>query len=109
METIISTVITFIVSGLLGYSVSALKNYKKKIEEKSKNEKIQNEALLTLLKANLTNTHFVYNELKRIPDYVYQNFLDALKVYEELGGDGFVHTIARKMEDWEIEKTGILK
>lgn len=108
-HTIINTVITFIISGLLGYSISVIKNYKNKLRQKTENEKLQNTALQALLKGQLTNTYFVYNELKKIPDYAYQNFLDMLKVYESLGGNGFIHTIAKKMEDWEITKTDIIK
>lgn len=107
-HTIINTTITFIVSSMLGYCVSLIKNYKKKLKDKTENENIQNLALQTLLKSQLTNVYFVYSELKQIPDYAYQNFLDMLKVYESLGGDGFIHSIARKMETWEIVKTDIL-
>lgn len=107
-HTIINTAITFIVSSMLGYCVSLIKNYKKKLKDKTENENIQNLALQTLLKSQLTNVYFVYSELKQIPDYAYQNFLDMLKVYESLGGDGFIHSIARKMETWEIVKTDIL-
>lgn len=108
INTIINTVITIIISSILGYCVNVIRNYKKKLEDNKKNENIQNMALLTLLKGNLTNTYFVYSELKQIPDYAYQNFLDTLAVYEGLGGDGFIHTIAKKMESWEIVKTDIL-
>ena len=108
MATIINTIITFVVSGLLGYCVKAIAGYKEKIKKKTSNEILQNRALLTLLKNNLTSTYFVYNELKQIPDYVYQNFLDELEVYESLGGDGFIHKIAKKMENWEISPTDIL-
>ena len=108
-QPIINTIITFSVSGILGYCVSVIKNYKRKLNEKTVNEKVQNKALQTLLKTQLTNTYFVYSELKNIPDYVYQNFLDMLEVYESLDGDGFIHTIARKMESWGITKTDILK
>lgn len=107
-QTIINTAITFVVSSILGYCVSVIKNYKKKLNEKTKNENVQNMALQALLKSQLTNIYFVYSELKKIPDYAYQNFLDLLKVYESLGGDGFIHSIAKKMETWEIVKTDIL-
>ena len=107
-QTIIGTAITFIISSILGYCVSVIKNYKKRLNDKTTNEKLQNVALQTLLKSQLTNTYFVYNELKTIPDYVYQNFLDMLEVYESLGGNSYIHTIARKMEQWEITKTDIL-
>lgn len=108
-QTMINTIVTFIISGLLGYSVSVIKNYKSKLQRQKENENLQNTALQALLKSQLTNIYFVYNELKQIPDYAYQNFLDLLKVYESLDGDGFIHTIAKKMESWEISKTDILK
>lgn len=107
-HAIINTTITFIISGILGYCASVIKNYKKKLNEKVKNENIQNVALQALLKGQLTNVYFVYSELKQIPDYAYQNFLDMLTVYEGLDGDGFIHIIAKKMENWEIVKTDIL-
>ena len=107
--TILNTIITFIISGTLGYCVSVIKNYKKKLQQAKKNENIQNMALLTLLKGNLTNTYFVYSELRQIPDYAYQNFLDTLNVYEGLGGNGYCHNIAKKMENWEIIRTDLLK
>lgn len=109
LDKIIGVVISFIVSGSLGYCVSTIKNYKNKAKTKKENDSLQNEALLTLLRSNLTNVYFVYSELKKIPDYTYQNFLSALKVYEKLGGDGFVHNIADKMKNWDITKTDILK
>lgn len=108
LHTAINTAITIIVSGALGYCTSLVKNYKKKLKEKETNENVQNEALKAILKNQLTNVYFVYSELKQIPDYVYQNFLDLLKVYESLGGNSYIHTIAKKMEDWKITKTDIL-
>ena len=107
-QLIIGTIITFIVSSVLGYCVSILKNTRSQLKEKKQNENLQNVALRTLLKSQLTNTYFVYNEIKEIPDYVYANFLDMLKVYESLGGNGFIHTIAKKMEEWKITKTDIM-
>ena len=108
VNTILNTIITFVISGVLGYCVSLIRSYKKKLQDKQKNENIQNMALLTLLKGNLTNTYFVYNELKQIPDYAYQNFLDTLAVYEGLGGNGYCHNIAKKMENWDIVRTDVL-
>lgn len=108
MNAIINTIVTFIISTILGYCVSRIKTYKDKLAKQKENENIQNVALQALLKSQLTNVYFVYSELKQIPDYAYQNFLDMLKVYEGLDGDGFVHSIAKKMESWEIVKTDIL-
>ena len=108
-QMIISTVITFIVSSILGYCLSVIKNYKKKLTDKENNENMQNIALLTLIQTNLTNTYFVYEKLGEIPDYIYRNWLNLLTIYEKLGGDDYVHTLAHKMENWKIVKTDILK
>ncbi len=105
---ILTTVLSTITGWVLGFCLKTIKDYREKNNDIKKNEKLQNMALLTLLKNNLTSTYFVYNELKEIPDYVYQNFLDMLEVYEALGGDGFIHKIAKKMENWEIIKTDIM-
>lgn len=109
IQTIISTIITFIISSIFGYCVSIIKSYKKQIEKSKNNEYIQNMALKSLLKSSLTNIYFVYSELKEIPDYAYENFLGMLKVYENLGGNGFIHTLADKMKSWKITKTDVLK
>ena len=108
-QTAINTTITFIVSGILGYCISVIKNYKKKLKNKEINEEIQNIALQTILQSQLTNTYFVYQELGEIPDYVYRNWLNMLSIYEKLGGDDYIHTLAEKMKDWKIIKTDVLK
>lgn len=108
IDKIISTIITFLVSGALGYSVKVIKEYKKKKEQCDENNKTQNQALVMMLQSSLTNTYFVYQQLGQIPDYVYKNWLNMLKVYEDLGGDDYVHVLAEKMKDWEIVKTDIL-
>ena len=98
-QTILNTIITFIISGALGYSVSVIKNYKKKKKKKGENENIQNIALQTILQSQLTNVYFVYQEIGEVPDYVYKNWLNMLSIYEKLGGDGFIHSLAEKMKE----------
>ncbi len=109
LHTILNTAITFIISGVLGYCVSLIKNYKGKLKEKQNNESIQNIALLTMLQSQLTNTYFVYEKMGAIPDYIYRNWLNMLSIYEKLGGNDYVHVLAQKMKTWEIIKTDIIK
>ncbi len=108
IDKIISTIITFLVSGALGYSVKVIKEYKKKKEQCDENNKIQNQALVMMLQNSLTNTYFVYQQLGEIPDYVYKNWLNMLKVYEDLGADDYIHILAQKMKSWNIVGTDIL-
>lgn len=107
-QTIVNTAVTFIVSSLLGYLVSLIRTYKIRIKTKEENEKIQNEALLNILQSNLTNTYFVYEQMKEIPDYVYKNWTNLLKIYEKLGGDDYIHVLEGKIKTWRIVKTDIL-
>ena len=108
-ETIIKTAITFIISGSLGYSVSVIKNYRKKLEEKSEENKLFKKALMMMLQNNLTNTYYAYENLGKIPDYVYKNWDNSRKIYEQLGGNDYIHVLADKMKSWDFEKTDILK
>jgi len=100
-KEIIDTILKFVLTGALGYLVSVVKNYKKKTSA-------TNNALKIMLQSNLTNTYFVYSVKKKIPDYVYRNWLNMLEEYENLDGDDYVHTLADRMKTWEIVRTDIL-
>lgn len=108
-ETIIKSAIGVIVSGALGYCISKIKGYKKTIQEKEQQKDLLKEAMMTMLQGSLTNTFYVYEELGKIPDYVYKNWLNQKKIYEELGGNDYIHVLADKMKKWNFEKTDILK
>lgn len=108
-ETIIKTAISVIVSGALGYCISKIKDYKKTIKQKEAEKDLLKEAMMITLQSNLTNTFYVYEELGKIPDYVYKNWLNQLAIYEKLGGDDYIHVLAEKMKHWNFEKTDILK
>jgi len=112
IDKIISTIVTFVISGMLGYAVKTIKSYKEKLErqrqEQKQNESVQNQALVMMLQNSLTNTYFVYEQISEIPDYVYKNWLNMLKVYENLGADDYIHILAEKMKIWKIVKTDIL-
>lgn len=101
IETIIKAVIGSLIPIVLGYCLGYIK-------KKRKNDIVQNQALVMMLQNNLTNTYFFYQPVEKIPDFIYKNFLNMLKVYESLDGDDYIHVLAAKMKDWEIVKTDIL-
>ena len=108
IQDILRLVINYLVPVFLGYCISRIKAYKDKLKKVRNNENIQNVALLTMIQSNLTNTFFVYNELKQIPDYVLRNWNNLFDIYQKLGGNDFCHTLKTKMEKWEIVHTDIL-
>ena len=101
-QEIFDTILKFVLTGSLGYLVSVVKNYKKK-------SNATNNALKIMLQNNLTNTYYVYSSKKKISDYVYKNWLNMLKEYENLEGDDYIHILAEKMKEWEFTKTDILE
>lgn len=108
-QLFLNTTITFMLSSVLGYCLNSMKNYKNKLERKEEEGEILREALMTILQNNLTNTYYKYATLEEIPDYVYKNWLNSMKMYENLGGNDYCHTLKRKIENWKIVKTDILK
>ena len=107
-EKIISVVINFIITGALGYAVARAKTYREKLKKKEDNEKLQNNALLTLLQNSLTNVYFTYADKQQVSDYIYRNWLNMFKIYKALGGNDYVDELKHKMDSWKITKTGIL-
>ena len=108
-QLFLNTILTFSVSSVLGYCLNSMRNYKNKLNQKEKESKILKDALMTILQNNLTNTYYKYASIEEIPDYVYKNWLNSMKMYENLGGNDYCHTLKRKIENWEIVKTDILK
>lgn len=108
-QLFLNTTITFVLSSVLGYCLNSMKNYKNKLERKEEEGEILREALMTILQNNLTNTYYKYEALEEIPDYVYKNWLNSMKMYENLGGNDYCHTLKKKVEEWKIIKTDILK
>ena len=100
-QEIIIKIINYLIPVILGYCISVIGNYSKKMNA-------TNRALKIMLQNNLTNTYFVYSAKKKIPDYIYRNWLNMLEEYEALNGDDYIHTLANKMKDWEIVRTDVL-
>jgi len=103
------TIISFVVTGALGYFVGKVKEYKKRIKDKDEEGKLLKTALISMLQNYLTNTYYVYENVEKIPDYVYKNWINMYIIYEQLGGNDYVHILADKMKKWDFEKTDILR
>lgn len=107
-ETIIKSVIGVLVSGALGFCISKIKDYKKKLKEKDEEKELTKEAMMIILQGSITNTYYVYDEIGEIPDYVLKGWYNQKTIYEKLGGDDYVHVLEEKIKDLKIKKTGVL-
>ena len=92
---VILTVVGFITTGVLGYLVAKIKNYKKR-------DTNQEEALKCLLRSNLVNQYFVYKETQKMPYYCKQNWYAMFEAYKNLGGNSFVIDLKQKIDDIEV-------
>ena len=113
VHTILNTIITFVVSGALGYCVSSIKNYKKQKEE-NKNKILEEfnqlkENELSDMKSDLSNKFYIYDALPEVEDYLLISFQEKCKRYFDLGGNTYIHQLYDKSFEWKIKQTGYLK
>ena len=64
-------------------------NRKLKDEQQRKTQAMQ-DGMMLLLKIQLIEYHDKYMDEDNLPTYVYDNFDEMYKVYQELGGNGMV-------------------
>ena len=93
----ILTIVGFIVTGCLGYFVAKIKGYKE-------TDTRQEEALKCLLRSNITSKYYVYSELKEIPYYEKENIDKMFEQYKMMGGNSYVETIVREINNLPIKK-----
>ena len=116
INTIMSTTITFVISGILGYSVSVIRNYKNKLKEKKEKEnkvlkelKKLKETQLLDMRNDLSNKFYVYDTLEVVEDYLVMSFREKCEEYFELGGNNWIHPMYDKSFEWKIKPTSYMK
>ena len=80
---------------LLGYLVYLLKSQIKVRDANSK-------GTMLLLRVQLIEYHKKYTELKYIPTYAYENFVEMYEAYHALGGNGMVEKLNEDIQDLKI-------
>jgi hypothetical protein len=93
----ILTIISFVVTGFLGYLTARLKDYKKR-------DKNQEDSLKCLLRSNITSKYYVYTELKEIPYYEKENIDRMFEQYKNMGGNSYVDTIVKEINQLPMKK-----
>jgi hypothetical protein len=91
------TIVSFSITGILGFMIARLKGYKKR-------DKNQEEALKCLLRSNITSKYYVYTELKEIPLYEKENINYMFEQYDEMGGNSYVAGLVKEINGLPIKK-----
>lgn len=94
---VILTIVGFITTGVLGYFVGKVKEYKKK-------DTRQEEALKCLLRSNITSKYYVYSQVSEIPYYEKENIDKMFEQYKNMGGNSYVDTIVKEINELPIKK-----
>ena len=97
ISKIILTVAGSLVTGIIGYLIAKIKEYKKKDSQQEK-------ALMCLLRSNITSKYYVYSELGNIPYYEKENIDRMFEQYKNMGGNSYVDTIVREINNLPIRK-----
>lgn len=91
------TIVSFSITGTLGFMIARLKDYKKR-------DKNQEEALKCLLRSNITSKYYVYTELKAIPLYEKENIDYMFEQYDKMGGNSYVEGLVKEINRLPIKK-----
>lgn len=94
---IVLTVVSFIVTGLLGYFTAKVKEYKSK-------DNTQQEALKCLLRSAITSKYYVYTEISSIPLYEKENINYMYEQYKKMGGNSYINKIVEEINKLPIKK-----
>lgn len=86
LNTIITCVITFLVTSVMGYLLGVARSYKTR-------DKKQEEALKCLLRSNITSKYYVYSEIGEVPRYERENVNYMWEQYDSMDGNSYVGTI----------------
>lgn len=86
LNTIITCVITFLVTSVMGYLLGVARSYKTR-------DKKQEEALKCLLRSNITSKYYVYSEIGEVPRYERENVNYMWEQYNSMDGNSYVGTI----------------
>lgn len=94
---VVLTIVGFIVTGVLGYLVAKVKDYKRK-------ENNQEKALKCLLRSAITSKYYVYTELEEIPHYEKENIAYMYEQYKAMGGNSYIDNIMKELNNLVVKK-----
>jgi len=109
LQQAINTGITFVVSSILGYCVSVIKNYKKQKNEIMEEFAQLKESQLMDMRSDLASKFYVYDSMDEVEDYLVISFQEKMQRYFLLGGNSYLHQLYEKSKQWRVKPTGYLK
>ena len=91
-----------VLSSFLGYVVWVLQSQKKDRDANSR-------GTMLLLRVQLIEYHDKYVEMKEIPSYAYENYVEMYQAYHALGGNGMVTKMYNEIQELHLQRKGGVK
>ena len=88
-----------VLSSFLGYVVWVLQSQKKDRDANSR-------GTMLLLRVQLIEYHDKYVEMKEIPSYAYENYVEMYQAYHDLGGNGMVTKMYNEIQELHLQRKG---
>ena len=109
IDTTLKTIISFVVTGFLGYVLNQLRNYKKIKSEILQEFKELKESQLCDMRSDLSSKFYIYDAMDEVEDYLFLSWQEKAQRYFNLGGNAYIHQLYEKSNKWRIKQTGYLK
>lgn len=94
---VILSIVSFTVTGALGYFTAKIKSYKEKDE-------VQEEALKCLLRSSITKIYYKYIEQGSIPQFEKENVTYMHEQYKKMNGNSYVDELYPEIMKLPIKK-----
>ena len=91
INSILVYVITSLIGIIVGYIVKTLLNFK-----------TQKNAIMSLLRSEMTDVYYEYKDDKKIPIYKKESWDRNYDTYKSIGGNSFIMDLKNEIDKWEV-------
>lgn len=89
---------------IVGGSSEDIDEIKQLLKEHIEHDKDKNEAMLALLRDNITKTYHRYLNTDGLPSFERENICKQYESYKALGGNSYITLIVSDMMNWDVIK-----
>ena len=102
--TIITCILTFWVTTILNAIVNEYREKKKKKNSHLSEDVLQHDALICLLRSNITSKYYVYNSVGSVPIYEKENVNYMYQQYKKMGGNSYIDELVTKFNKIPVKE-----
>ena len=104
MQIVISCLLTFITTTILNSLLNSVKKRIEKEKEHQQKDNTQHDALLCVLRSNITSKYYVYKKVGAVPAYEKENVNYMHQQYKIMGGNSYVDELVADFNMLPVEE-----